>query len=72
MGGDEQERERGADTPVNKFSHSVWRKIMQRKFIFLKGENRNVAKFTNAEVKPLTCPKCRSAFWDTPRRRKQK
>ena len=25
-----------------------------------------------AEIKPLTCPKCRSPFWDTPRRRKQK
>ena len=20
----------------------------------------------NSELKPLTCPKCRSAFWDTP------
>lgn len=26
----------------------------------------------NKDEKPLTCPRCRSAFWDTPRRRKQK
>ena len=24
------------------------------------------------EIKPLTCPKCRSPFWDTPRRRDKK
>jgi len=28
--------------------------------------------FPRKEKKPRTCPKCNSAYWDTPRRKKNK